>query len=254
MSLLVVTLGVERLVTFRRNRLIPRKLVRRLEALMRAGDGCLDAEAAMVACREHRSVTATVVTSMLMRVGRPLSEIEQAANETAQREADGQAGPIRWLNLAAAATPLMGLLGTVWGMIVAFHNSTTLTADRSRSEQLSEGIYTALVTTLAGLAVAIPAAILAQYLENRLTKLFHRIEKLAFSLSPSLEHYEGRVRMDADQRIRPLQEGVTPAVPPPVVSEGSAVDRQAGSERTVGDGRGVSSPHRRASDAAVRQR
>ena len=59
-------------------------------------------------------------------------------------------------------------------MIVAFHESTTLTPDRSRSEQLSEGIYTALVTTLAGLIVAIPAAMLALYLENRLAKLFHQ--------------------------------------------------------------------------------
>jgi biopolymer transport protein ExbB len=237
MSLLVVTLAVERIVSFRRRRMMPRGLVRRLQQLVKDGDGALDAEAALRACREHRSVTGNVVTAMLTRVGRPVAEIEQAASETAQREADGQAGPIRWLHLAAAATPLMGLLGTVWGMIVAFHNSTTLTADRSRSEQLSEGIYTALVTTLAGLAVAIPAAILAQYLENRLTKIFHRIEKLAFALAPALQHYTGRVRMDADQRLQPFGNGAPPTVAPPVMERSgeakSAPRRRAGGDPQV---------------------
>ena len=137
-----------------------------------------------------------------------------------QREADQQAAPIRWLTLAAAATPLMGLLGTVWGMIVAFHESTTLTPDRSRSEQLSEGIYTALVTTLAGLVVAIPAAILALYLENRLTKLFHHVEQLAFDVAPGLDRFTGRRRLDAQGTMHPIDGPAAPpatgdATPPP---------------------------------------
>lgn len=217
MSLLVVTLAVERIVSFRSGRMLPRRLLRQLRKLIDDGQGELDAEAAMQVCRAQPSAAANVLTAMLMRTGRPLAEIEQAGMETAQREADGHAGPIRWLNLAAAATPLMGLLGTVWGMIVAFHNSASLTAGSSRSEQLSEGIYTALVTTLAGLAVAIPAAILAQYLENRLTKIFHRIEKLALSLAPALEHYVGRVKMDSLARLQPARNGAAlPPVPPPL--------------------------------------
>ena len=214
MSLLVVTLAVERLVSFRRSRMVPRRLVKRLNQLVNEGSGAIDAEAALAACKANPSAAANVVSAMLMRSGRPLGEIEQTANEAAQREADLHAGPIRWLNLAAAATPLMGLLGTVWGMIVAFHNSANLTAERSRSEQLSEGIYTALVTTLAGLAVAIPAAILAQYLENRLGKLFHKIETLAFSLAPSLEHYTGKYRMDAEAKLQRINN----SAPPPVAS------------------------------------
>ena len=218
MSLLVVTLAVERVVSFRRSRMMPPSLTRRLSRLIEEGNGDLDAEAALEACRQQRSVAANVMQAMLLRAGRPLGEIEQAASETAQREADDQAGPIRWLNLAAAATPLMGLLGTVWGMIVAFHDSATLTAERSRSEQLSEGIYTALVTTLAGLAVAIPAAIMAQYLENRLTKIFHRIEKMAFNVAPALEHYTGKARMDASARLRTTTSGNGGVTPPPVIT------------------------------------
>ena len=98
-------------------------------------------------------------------------------------------------------------------MIVAFHESTTLTADRSRSEQLSEGIYTALVTTLAGLVVAIPAAVLALYLENRLGKLFRRVEKLAFDIAPAVAQFHGRRRMDANGIVQAYE---SPTTPPPV--------------------------------------
>ncbi len=171
MSLMVVALAFERITSLRQQRIMPRRFVQEMQDLSDPVDR-FDPALAFQACREFPSPAARVVNAMLKRTGRPLSEIEHAANETIEREADKCATPIRWLSLAAAATPLMGLLGTVWGMIVAFHESTTLTPDRSRSEQLSEGIYTALVTTLAGLVVAIPAAILALYLENRLARLF----------------------------------------------------------------------------------
>jgi len=206
MSFLVVTLAVERLLSLRRKRVIPKVLKTDIEAMMYPVDK-FNPSVALAVCREYPSPAATAIEAMLLRTGQPLSEIEHAASEAIQREADDYAGPIRWLSLAAAATPLMGLLGTVWGMIVAFHESTTLTADRSRSEQLSEGIYTALVTTLAGLVVAIPAAILAQYLENRLAKLFHEIERFAFEIAPGFARFTGRNRMDSDGTLRPMPNG-----------------------------------------------
>lgn len=203
MSMLVVTLVVERMLKLRRNRLIPKGLVRELRELCDPIDR-FNPTTALSICRDYPSAAATAVEAMLMRTGQTLAEIERAATETVQREADDHAAPIRWLSLSAAATPLMGLLGTVWGMILAFHESTTLAPDRSRSEQLSEGIYTALVTTLAGLVVAIPAAIFAQYLENRLAKHFHRIERLAFEIAPGLARFVGRARLDSDGTLRAL--------------------------------------------------
>lgn len=203
MSLLVVTLAVERMLNLRRTRLIPVALVSELQKLADPVER-FNPSAALAACRKHPSAAATAISAMLLRTGQPLADVERAATEAVQREADDQAAPIRWLSLAAAATPLMGLLGTVWGMIMAFHESTTLTPDRSRSEQLSEGIYVALVTTLAGLVVAIPAAILAQYLENRLAKHFHKIERLAFALAPALLRFVGRARLDPDGSLHPI--------------------------------------------------
>ncbi|KAA5544677.1 MotA/TolQ/ExbB proton channel family protein [Roseiconus nitratireducens] len=220
MSVLVLTLAVERMLSLRREKILPADLVGELREIAEPIDA-FDPTDAYEACLQNPSPTASVIGSMLMRTGQPLGEIERTANETIQREADRCAAPIRWLNLAAAATPLMGLLGTVWGMIVAFHESTSLSADRSRSEQLSEGIYTALVTTLAGLAVAIPAAIFAQYLENRVVKLFHRIQELAFELAPGLARFAGHRRMDSTGALLPIDgahanlEPISPPPPPP---------------------------------------
>ncbi len=208
MSLMVVALAFERMLSLRRRKILPRLLVEDLEELADPIDR-FNPAAAYQSCLDQPSPAARVVKAMLMRTGQPLADIERAATESIEREADRCASPIRWLTLAAAATPLMGLLGTVWGMIVAFHESTALTPDRSRSEQLSEGIYTALVTTLAGLIVAIPAAIMALYLENRLAKLFHRVEELAFDIAPGLARFVGKRRLDADGELRPI-DGLAP--------------------------------------------
>ena len=219
MSLLVVMLAIERMFTLRRSRILPRDLVDELDDLSEPIQQ-FNPTVAYQACLDNPSPLASVVGAMLLRTGQPLGDIERAATDTVQREVDRYSSPIRWLNLAAAATPLMGLMGTVWGMIVAFHESTTLSAERSRSEQLSEGIYTALVTTLAGLIVAIPAAILAQYLENRVIKLFHRMEQIAFDIAPGLTRFEGRRFLDNDGVLRhmdaaPARTSKTTATPPP---------------------------------------
>ncbi|QDV10428.1 Biopolymer transport protein ExbB [Rosistilla oblonga] len=213
MSLLVVTLGAERLFALRRGRMVPSALRRKLEMLADPID-TFDPEVAYQACRRHPSPTARVVASALLRTGRPLAEIERTAAEAAQREADRLAGPIRWLYLATAITPLMGLLGTVWGMIRAFHDTTQLAAGQNKAEYLAEGIYVALVTTLAGLIVAIPAAILAHHFEGTLTRAFHRIEEICFLVAPGLERFTGRMRLDFDGHLVPLTSAKPPVAPP----------------------------------------
>jgi len=237
MSLFVVALAVERMISLTRRKVVPNKFVHEIEDMMETPAAFQPSEAFRI-CEDYPSPASSVVRGMLLRTGQPIGEIENAATEIIQREADRNSAPIRWLHLAAAATPLMGLLGTVWGMIVAFHESTTLTADRSRSEQLSEGIYTALVTTLAGLIVAIPAAILAQYLENRLAKLFHRVEDLAFELAPHMARFVGREQLDSDGNRHKMSVGnavtntardgqTASPTPPPVAAGKSGQSRSA---------------------------
>ena len=132
---------------------------------------------------------------MLLKTGRPQSEVEHAVAEASEREAGRLYANVRWLNLIAAIAPLMGLFGTVWGMIRAFFDTTQLAAGQNKADFLAQGIYVALVTTLGGLAVAIPAAIFSHYFEGRIQKLFHEIDEMLFNLLPQIERFEGRMRV-----------------------------------------------------------
>ena len=193
MSLVMVTFVIERSIGMRQDRVIPPLLVDELGELADS-QSAFDPRQAYRVCQRNPSAAANVIRSMLVKVGRPQSEIEHAVAESSDREANRIYANVRWLNLAAAVTPLMGLLGTVWGMIRAFHDTTQLPAGRNKADFLAEGIYVALVTTLGGLIVAIPAAIFSHYFEGRVQQMFHEIDELLFSLMPQVERYEGRVR------------------------------------------------------------
>jgi biopolymer transport protein ExbB len=228
MSLLVVAIGAERFVALRSGRVFPRRLRREIR---RASDDEISMSPAELfrTAELFPSPAGRVLKDLLSKVGRPIPEAEACINESVQREADRLYGNVRWLTLAAAVTPLIGLLGTVWGMILAFYNTTQLTSGSNRVESLAEGIYVALVTTLAGLAVAIPAAILAHYFEGKITKTLGQVDHELRSLLPRLEQYEGRTRFDITSRgisSRPAashngsvaHNEATPASPPPVRS------------------------------------
>ena len=194
MSVLVVALVFERLFSLRERKVLPRELVDDLGALASANG--FDPKQAYRICQEFPSSASTVIRAMLLKVGRPQSEVERAVSEASDREASRLYGNVRWLNLVAAVAPLIGLFGTVWGMIQAFFQTTQLTAGQNKSVFLAEGIYVALVTTLGGLAVAIPAAIFSHYFEGRIQSLFYQIDELLFNLMPQIERFEGRLRMN----------------------------------------------------------
>ncbi len=193
LSLLVVALTIERLLALREEKVLPPKLVRELGNLSRQEEG-FDPRLAFRACQAYPSACSRVLRVMLLKAGRPQAEVESAVSEAADREATKLQATVSWLTLAAAVAPLIGLLGTVWGMIQAFYDTTQLVAGQNKAEVLAQGIYTALVTTLSGLVIAIPAAVLAHYFDNRIVSWFHKIEELAASLTPMMEPFEGKVR------------------------------------------------------------
>jgi biopolymer transport protein ExbB len=218
LSFLVVALGFERLLGLRRNKVIPRKLVQGLTQLA-ARPGGLDPRAAYQLTSQHPSATASVLRSVLLKVGRPHSEVEHTAREACDREASKMYRNVRTINLATTVAPLLGLLGTVAGIIECFFVTSHLPVGADRSEYLANGIYTALVNTFGGLAVAIPASVLAHYFEGRIQNLFRDIEELLASLLPQLERFEGKVRLTRQAaqgtdgaRASAHDSGVTPAV------------------------------------------
>ncbi len=209
MSILAVTMTIERALGLRTQRVLPNELVAGLGQLA-TGTGNFDPRKAYRICQQFPSAAANVVRVMLLKVGRPLPEVETAVAQASQREADKLYANVRWLNLAASLSTMLGLIGTIQGMILAFHQLTNLDASADRTSVLADGIYTALVTTFAGLAVAIPSLLASHFFESRILGLFRQIDELTFNLLPQLERYEGRVRFG-----RHAENGDGAVAPPP---------------------------------------
>ncbi len=196
LSIAVVTIGIERYLALRREKVFPPELIDQL-SLLSQSDGGLDPRRAYQTCQRYPSSAAYVLRSMLVKVGRPQLEIENSINEASQREATRLTQMTSWLSLAAAIAPLIGLLGTVWGITQAFYDTTQLAelnAGQNRGVALANGIYVALVTTMVGLMIAIPAAVLSHFYENRIVQLLNEIKEMASNLLPQFERYEGQVR------------------------------------------------------------
>ncbi|OZB13917.1 MAG: flagellar motor protein MotA, partial [Marinobacter sp. 34-60-7] len=102
----------------------------------------------------------------------PVAGIRETAARDAQGALEPFEGPLKLIEVIAALAPLLGLLGTVMGMMEAF-SAMAATEGRANASQLSGGIYEALTTTAAGLVVAIPFAALAAWIEFRLRRI-HR--------------------------------------------------------------------------------
>lgn len=193
LSVLIIVITVERIISLRAEKTMPSELVGALGKLSTQSEG-FDPRSAYKICQAHPSVASTVVQAMLLKVGRPVSEVEATVSDASQREADRLQRPIRWLELAAAIAPLVGLLGTVWGVTQAFYEMTQLTVGQNKAEALAAGIYTALITTISGLIIAIPALVMYKGLESQIEKLFHRIDELMMNLIPQIERFEGQIR------------------------------------------------------------
>jgi biopolymer transport protein ExbB len=202
LSLAVAAIAVERLISLRRRRVFPDRLVRQFSRLSNSPGG-FDPRMAFEICQKNPSVAADVFKSLLVKVGRPQSELETAVTEASQRQTTRMLQWVSWLGLAAAIAPLIGLLGTVWGITQSFYDTTQLVAGQNRAEALAEGIYTALVTTLFGLIIAIPSAVLAHFFENRIVSMMNELEEMIFHLMPQFERYEGKIRFS---EIRPAEQ------------------------------------------------
>lgn len=193
-SFVVVLFGIERAIGLRRRKVLPPRLIGGVEQLL-ASQGGFDPRKAFRLCQKYPSAAANVLRAALLKTGRPLSDLELATSKSLEHEAARLYNNVRPLNLSATVAPLLGLIGTVQGMIVAFYRTAYLPDGANKAQALAEGVYIALVTTFAGLCVAIPAVCLAHLFEGKIQRLFQRLEKVTEELLPALERYEGRLRV-----------------------------------------------------------
>jgi biopolymer transport protein ExbB len=134
------------------------------------------ASAALALCIKNGTPLARVLARGLERAGAPFLDREKAVEDAADSEVRRLSLRLRPLMLVYLIAPLLGLLGTVWGMIEAF-SEIALEQGLGRPELLAAGIYQALTTTAAGLAVAIPAIVMHHHLDGRIENFVRRCEE-----------------------------------------------------------------------------
>lgn len=172
-SMVGATVAVERAVNMRRSRIIPNEFVHELHELSHGKQPRLEEFRQL--CEASTAPISNIIRSALTRCGRPLLEIEKTMEDAAVREMAELRSRIRPLNVVGNICPLVGLLGTVVGMIIAFHTASQ--AGLGKAELLAKGIYMALLTTAAGLTIAIPALLLAAYFNGRAEKFFRQTDE-----------------------------------------------------------------------------
>lgn len=194
-SIVVVAYWIERRIGLRKGRIMPRQLLTALQKLNQENNG-IDPRLAYDVCQKFPSSMANVIQAAILKVGRPQAELEKTVEDAVSREADDMAHNIRPINVCVSIGPLLGLLGTVQGMIMAFMvMSTTTAVGAAKGQELAQGIYTALVTTFAGLCVAIPAIVIANMLEQRIERLLRGMEDVFNEIVPLFERFEGKWRV-----------------------------------------------------------
>jgi len=173
-SFVLMLVVFERTLSLRRSRVLPRLFTERF--LLQIGEGALDRSDALDRCLENDSTMAQVFAAAVRKWGKTAVEVEQAVLDEGERAANELRRFLRVINGVATVCPLMGLLGTVWGMMEAFEAIASSSA-MGRPELLAGGIGGALLSTAAGLSVAIPALILYLWFVGRVDMLVMEIDR-----------------------------------------------------------------------------
>lgn len=165
LSVVALAVIIENLVSLKRDKLAPPELVDEIRALF-------DEESfqeAMELCENEDVFFTRVCAAGIAKIGHPFDAIEKALEEMGDEEAIKLHQKIGWLSLIANVAPMMGLLGTVSGMIAAF-NTIASSGGQASPAELAGGISQALLTTMFGLVVAIPTTGAFAFVRNKLIK------------------------------------------------------------------------------------
>lgn len=131
--------------------------------------------AAQNLCRQEDTPAAHMIAKGISRIGKPLKDISAAIENTGKLEVSQLEKNLPTLATISGAAPMIGFLGTVIGMILAFHEMAAA-GGQIDIEMLAEGIYTAMTTTVAGLAVGIIAYLGYNILVSKVEKTVYNME------------------------------------------------------------------------------
>ncbi|MEX0586026.1 MAG: MotA/TolQ/ExbB proton channel family protein [Pirellulales bacterium] len=165
-SVAAVALMVEHAISIRAAVLLPAGLSEKVRRSLLAGQ----VDPARDECRKQPSFLAYVLEAGLSEVDGGWAAIEKAVEDALAEHAARLFRKVEYLAVISNVGPMLGLLGTVTGLIMAFMQ-VAATEGAARPAELAEGIYSALVTTVAGLMIAIPSVGALAVFRNRIDEL-----------------------------------------------------------------------------------
>ncbi len=189
----------EQFMTLRRKEILPEGLGDEVRQMLISGRL---AEAAQ-ACRDQPSFLSHVLLAGLGEVEGGWAAVEKALEDVLAEQSARLFRKVEYLSVIGNIAPMLGLLGTVTGMILAFQ-TVAKTQGAANAAQLAEGIYEALVTTVGGLVVAIPAIGAFAVLRNRIDQLVAEAAYIAQHVFTPLKRRRFKVQQPA---------AVSPALP-----------------------------------------
>jgi biopolymer transport protein ExbB len=165
---------------------VPPNLLKRALSQIRAGD----LRGAYQMCDGRDELLANVIKSGLKMAGHDRYVIQEAMESEGERGAAALWQRISYINNVGVIAPLLGLLGTVWGMMRAF-GAIAFDDAQSRALSMAYSVSMAMITTAAGLLLAIPALLAYYYFRGRVIKIIAEVEAQASEVVEALSRGEG---------------------------------------------------------------
>jgi biopolymer transport protein ExbB len=190
LSVVAVAVVIEKLVALRASRVIQNEVVSCIESIRSPADIPL----ALKICERFSTPFANIIRTGLVEAGRPISIVRQEMEDVGRREVKRLDRYMVLLETAAAAGPLLGLLGTVTGMVRVF--SVISISGVGQTGALSGGIAEALITTVFGLIIGVPSLIAFNLIGARIDGFLIRIDAYGHQLLKRLALMEGSVPND----------------------------------------------------------
>jgi len=185
----ITALGVflERLLFLHRASVSVGDLLRGLATILRKENYA----EALQECATTPGPVARVAHAVILRHNAPRTELREVAEEAGQLEIPKLERNLPFLATIAYVTPLLGLLGTLLGLLNAFQTIAAQSGYATATD-IADGVYESLLTSVSSLAVAIPAFVAYSYLSGRINGLIHDMERAAIEILTVLDEVHGR--------------------------------------------------------------
>lgn len=171
LAAICIYIFVERFIAISRVSKEDPNFMRRIRDYIHDGE----TESALNLCRNTRTAYSALIAKGITRIGRPMQDVLVTIEAMGNIEIARLGKGLPWLATTAAGAPMLGFLGTVVGMVQAFH-AMALAGSAATLATFADGIYTALVTTVAGLVVGVAALFAYNYLVARINSVMTLLE------------------------------------------------------------------------------